>query len=77
VTTSKKQALHTQLRSVELWMKGKKLLQTFRRHVRQYERQWWTALRGADKSSFICDLLEGLRRDFKSWPRMELLTGNR
>jgi cyclic nucleotide gated channel, plant len=64
-TTSKKQAMHTRLRSVELWTKRKKLPQSFRHRVRQYERQRWAATRGVDESSIVRDLPEGLRRDIK------------
>ncbi|TVU34873.1 hypothetical protein EJB05_16728, partial [Eragrostis curvula] len=64
-TTSKKQAMHTRLRSVELWMKRKKLPQSFRHRVRQYERQRWAATRGVDECRIIRDLPEGLRRDIK------------
>jgi cyclic nucleotide gated channel, plant len=64
-TTSKKQAMHTRLRSVELWTKRKKLPKSFRHRVRQYERQRWAATRGVDESSIVRDLPEGLRRDIK------------
>ncbi|KAL6614369.1 hypothetical protein ACP70R_036639 [Stipagrostis hirtigluma subsp. patula] len=64
-TTSKKQAMHTRLRSVELWMKRKNLPRSFRHRVRQYERQRWAATRGVDECRIIRDLPEGLRRDIK------------
>ncbi|KAF8766131.1 hypothetical protein HU200_007628 [Digitaria exilis] len=64
-TTSKKQAMHTRLRGVELWMKRKNLPRSFRHRVRQYERQRWAATRGVDECRIIRDLPEGLRRDIK------------
>ncbi|PAN28134.1 hypothetical protein PAHAL_5G133300 [Panicum hallii] len=64
-TTSKKQAMHTRLRSVELWMKRKNLPRSFRQRVRQYERQRWAATRGVDECRIVRDLPEGLRRDIK------------
>uniref|UniRef100_A0ACD5WL27 Uncharacterized protein n=1 Tax=Avena sativa TaxID=4498 RepID=A0ACD5WL27_AVESA len=64
-TTSKKQAMHTRLRSVEWWMKRKNLPQSFRHRVRQYERQRWAATRGVDECRIVRDLPEGLRRDIK------------
>ncbi|CAO2194902.1 unnamed protein product [Urochloa humidicola] len=64
-TTSKKQAMHTRLRSVELWMKRKNLPKSFRHRERQYERQRWAATRGVDECRIVRDLPEGLRRDIK------------
>lgn len=64
-TTSKKQAMHTRMRSVERWMKRKNLPQSFRHRVRQFERQRWAATRGVDECQIIRDLPEGLRRDIK------------
>ncbi|XP_020183708.1 cyclic nucleotide-gated ion channel 4 isoform X2 [Aegilops tauschii subsp. strangulata] len=64
-TTSKKQAMHTRLRSVEWWMKRKNLPQSFRHRVRQHERQRWAATRGVDECRIVRDLPEGLRRDIK------------
>ncbi|XP_062181493.1 cyclic nucleotide-gated ion channel 4-like [Phragmites australis] len=64
-TTSKKQAMHTRLRSVEWWMKRKNLPQSFRHRVRQFERQRWAATRGVDETQIVRDLPEGLRRDIK------------
>ena len=64
-TTSKKQAMHTRLRGVELWMKRKNLPRSFRQRVRQYERQRWAATRGVDECRIVRDLPEGLRRDIK------------
>uniref|UniRef100_A0A0D9V6I1 Cyclic nucleotide-binding domain-containing protein n=1 Tax=Leersia perrieri TaxID=77586 RepID=A0A0D9V6I1_9ORYZ len=64
-TTSKNQAMQTRLRSVEWWMKRKKLPQSFRHRVRQHERQRWAATRGVDECRIIRDLPEGLRRDIK------------
>ena len=64
-TTSKKQAMHTRLRGVELWMKRKNLPRSFRQRVRQYERQRWAATRGDDECRIVRDLPEGLRRDIK------------
>ncbi|KAG0496227.1 hypothetical protein HPP92_000918 [Vanilla planifolia] len=64
-TTSKKQALHLRMRSVEWWMKRKNLPQGFRQRVRQYERQRWAAMRGVDECEMIRNLPEGLRRDIK------------
>ncbi|CAD6333315.1 unnamed protein product [Miscanthus lutarioriparius] len=64
-TTSKKQAMHTRLRSVEWWMKRKNLPRSFRARVRQFERQRWAATRGVDECQIVRDLPEGLRRDIK------------
>nr|ACG43048.1 cyclic nucleotide-gated ion channel 2 [Zea mays] len=64
-TTSKKQAMHTRLRSVELWMKRKDLPRSYRHRVRQYKRQRWAATRGVDECRIVRDLPEGLRRDIK------------
>ncbi|KAJ3677263.1 hypothetical protein LUZ60_002987 [Juncus effusus] len=64
-TTSKKQAMHLRMRSVEWWMKRKQLPQSFRQRVRQYERQKWAATRGVDECEMIQNLPEGLRRDIK------------
>lgn len=64
-TTSKKQAMHLRMRSVEWWMKRKHLPQGFRQRVRQYERQRWAAMRGVDECEMIRNLPEGLRRDIK------------
>ncbi|PKU62912.1 Cyclic nucleotide-gated ion channel 4 [Dendrobium catenatum] len=64
-TTSKKQALHLRMRSVEWWMKRKNLPQGFRHRVRQYERQRWAAMRGVDECEMVRNLPEGLRRDIK------------
>lgn len=64
-TTSKKQAMHTRLRSVEWWMKRKNLPRAFRARVRQFERQRWAATRGVDECQIVRDLPEGLRRDIK------------
>ncbi|XP_008812641.2 cyclic nucleotide-gated ion channel 4 [Phoenix dactylifera] len=64
-TTSKKQAMHLRMRSVEWWMKRKRLPQGFRQRVRQYERQRWAAMRGVDECEMIRNLPEGLRRDIK------------
>uniref|UniRef100_A0ACD5T8U6 Uncharacterized protein n=1 Tax=Avena sativa TaxID=4498 RepID=A0ACD5T8U6_AVESA len=64
-TTSKKQAMHTRLRSLEWWMKRKNLPPGYRHRVRQFERQRWAATRGVDESQIVRDLPEGLRRDIK------------
>ncbi|KQK05541.1 hypothetical protein BRADI_2g20660v3 [Brachypodium distachyon] len=64
-TTSKKQAMHTRLRSVEWWMKRKNLPQEYRHRVRQFERQRWAATRGVDECQIVRDLPESLRRDIK------------
>ncbi|KAG8068141.1 hypothetical protein GUJ93_ZPchr0005g15267 [Zizania palustris] len=64
-TTSKKQAMHTRLRSVEWWMKRKGVPQGYRQRVRQFERQRWAATRGVDECQIVRDLPEGLRRDIK------------
>ncbi|KAJ0966022.1 hypothetical protein J5N97_027160 [Dioscorea zingiberensis] len=64
-TTSKKQAMHLRMRSVEWWMRKKHLPQGFRQRVRQYERQRWAAMRGVDECEMIRNLPEGLRRDIK------------
>ncbi|CAD6236501.1 unnamed protein product [Miscanthus lutarioriparius] len=58
-TTSKKQAMHTRLRGVELWMKRKNLPRSYRHRVRQYERQRWAATRGVDECRIVRDLPEG------------------
>ncbi|KAE8814610.1 cyclic nucleotide-gated ion channel 4 [Hordeum vulgare] len=64
-TTSKKQAMHTRLRSLEWWMKRKDLPQSYRHRVRQFERQRWAATRGVDECQIVRDLPEALRRDIK------------
>ncbi|KAM3405112.1 hypothetical protein ACQJBY_007917 [Aegilops geniculata] len=64
-TTSKKQAMHTRLRSLEWWMKRKELPQSYRHRVRQFERQRWAATRGVDECQIVRDLPEALRRDIK------------
>jgi cyclic nucleotide gated channel len=64
-TTSKKQAMHTRLRSLEWWMKRKNLPPGYRHRVRQFERQRWAATRGVDESQIVRDLPEALRRDIK------------
>ncbi|RWV88441.1 hypothetical protein GW17_00049467, partial [Ensete ventricosum] len=64
-TTSKKQAMHLRIRSVEWWMKRRNLSQGIRQRVRQYERQRWAATRGVDESEMIQNFPEGLRRDIK------------
>uniref|UniRef100_A0A0D9WIB8 Cyclic nucleotide-binding domain-containing protein n=2 Tax=Leersia perrieri TaxID=77586 RepID=A0A0D9WIB8_9ORYZ len=64
-TTSKKQAMHTRLRSLEWWMKRKDVPHAFRQRVRQFERQRWAATRGVDECQIVRDLPEGLRRDIK------------
>ncbi|KAK8918403.1 Cyclic nucleotide-gated ion channel 4 [Platanthera zijinensis] len=64
-TTSKKQALHLRMRSVEWWMKRKNLPHGFRQRVRLYERQRWAAMRGVDECEMVRNLPEGLRRDIK------------
>ncbi|KAG0500704.1 hypothetical protein HPP92_000776 [Vanilla planifolia] len=71
--TSKKQALHLRMRSVEWWMKRKNLPQGFRQRVRHYERQRWAAMRGIDESEMIRNLPEGLRRDIKYRLCLDLL----
>ncbi|WOL12980.1 cyclic nucleotide-gated ion channel 4 [Canna indica] len=64
-TTSKKQAMHLRIRSVEWWMKRRNLPQGFRQRVRQYERQRWAAMRGVDECEMTRNFPEGLRRDIK------------
>ncbi|KAF0916604.1 hypothetical protein E2562_007891 [Oryza meyeriana var. granulata] len=65
VTTSKKQAMHTRLRSLEWWMKQKEVPHGFWQRVRQFERQRWAVTRGVDECQFVHDLPEGLRHDIK------------
>jgi cyclic nucleotide gated channel, plant len=72
-TTSRKQAMHTRLRSVEWWMRRKRLPASFRHRVRQVERQRWAATRGADERQIVRDLPEGLRRDIKYHLCMDLV----
>ncbi|CAA6658411.1 unnamed protein product [Spirodela intermedia] len=64
-TSSKKQAMQLQLRNTEWWMRRRRLPESFRRRVRQYERRRWAAMRGVDEYEMIRDLPEGLRRDIK------------
>lgn len=64
-TTSKKQSMHLRMRSMDWWMKKKKVPQGFRQRVRQYERQRWAAMRGVDEVEMVRNLPEGLRRDIK------------
>lgn len=64
-TTSKKQALHLKLRSVERWGRRRHLPQGFRHRVRQFERQRWAAMRGVNECDMTRNLPEGLRRDIK------------
>lgn len=64
-TTSKKQALHLKMRSLEWWMRRRHLPHGLRHRVRQYERQRWAAMRGVDECEMIRNLPEGLRRDIK------------
>ncbi|KAJ8504022.1 hypothetical protein OPV22_004908 [Ensete ventricosum] len=64
-TTSKKQALHLRIRSLEWWMRRRHLPRGFRQRVRQYERQRWAAMRGVDECEVTRNLPEGLRRDIK------------
>ncbi|URD73445.1 cyclic nucleotide-gated ion channel [Musa troglodytarum] len=65
-TTSKKQAMHLRIRSVEWWMKRRNLSQGIRQRVRQYERQRWAATRGVDECEMSRNFPEGLRRDIIS-----------
>lgn len=64
-TTSKKQALHLKMRSLEWWMRRRRMPQGFRHRVRQFERQRWAAMRGVDECKMIQNLPEGLRRDIR------------
>ncbi|BAT92499.1 Cyclic nucleotide-gated ion channel 4 [Vigna angularis] len=64
-TTSKKQAMQLKMRNIEWWMSKRKLPQSFRQRVRNYERQRWAAMRGVDECQMIKNLPEGLRRDIK------------
>lgn len=64
-TTSKKQALHLKMRSMEWWMKRRKLPKETKQRVRLYERQRWAATRGVDECEMIRHMPEGLRRDIK------------
>lgn len=64
-TTSKKQAMHLQMRDVEWWMKRRRLPHSFRHRVRQHERQRWAATRGVDEADMVRALPDGLRRDIK------------
>ncbi|KAK6134521.1 hypothetical protein DH2020_031755 [Rehmannia glutinosa] len=64
-TTSKKQAMQLKMRNVEWWMRKRRLPQSFRQRVRNYERQRWAAMRGVDECKMTRNLPEGLRRDIK------------
>ncbi|KAK6157436.1 hypothetical protein DH2020_011684 [Rehmannia glutinosa] len=64
-TTSKKQAMQLKMRNVEWWMRKRRLPQSFRQRVRNYERQRWAAMRGVDECEMTRNLPEGLRRDIK------------
>ncbi|KAJ8459716.1 hypothetical protein OPV22_032642 [Ensete ventricosum] len=64
-TTSKKQALHSKLRSLDRWMRRRNLPFGIRQRVRQYERQRWAAMRGVDEFEMARRLPEGVRRDIK------------
>ncbi|KAK6645859.1 hypothetical protein PHAVU_L001962 [Phaseolus vulgaris] len=64
-TTSKKQAMQLKMRNIEWWMSKRRLPQSFRQRVRNYERQRWAAMRGVDECQMIKNLPEGLRRDIK------------
>ncbi|KAL8141323.1 hypothetical protein V2J09_007344 [Rumex salicifolius] len=64
-TTSKKQAMQLRMRSVEWWMRKRKLPQNLKQRVRNYEWQRWAAMRGVDECEMIRNLPEGLRRDIK------------
>ncbi|RAL40966.1 hypothetical protein DM860_008664 [Cuscuta australis] len=64
-TSSKKQAMHLRMRSIEGWMKKRGLPLEVRQRVRNYERQRWAAMRGVDERQMIGDLPQGLRRDIK------------
>ncbi|KAJ0983691.1 hypothetical protein J5N97_011946 [Dioscorea zingiberensis] len=72
-TTSKKQALHLKMRSLEWWMRRRHLPHGLRHRVRQYERQRWAAMRGVDECEMIRNLPEGLRRDIKYHLCLDLL----
>ncbi|KAE9585232.1 putative potassium channel, voltage-dependent, EAG/ELK/ERG [Lupinus albus] len=63
--TSKPQTMKMRMRSIELWMKKKRLPKSIRERVRTFERQRWAATRGVDESELINDLPEGLRKDIK------------
>ncbi|XP_038982156.1 cyclic nucleotide-gated ion channel 4-like [Phoenix dactylifera] len=63
--TSKKQALHLKMRSLDWWMRKRQLPKGIRHRVRQYERQRWAAMRGVDECKMIQDLPEGLRKEIK------------
>ncbi|KAG1347195.1 cAMP-dependent protein kinase regulatory subunit [Cocos nucifera] len=63
--TSKKQALHLKMRSLDWWMRKRQLPKGIRQRVRQYERQRWAAMRGVDECKMIQDLPEGLRKEIK------------
>ncbi|XAR67523.1 hypothetical protein NMG60_11002305 [Bertholletia excelsa] len=64
-TTSKKQAMQLKMRNMEWWMKRRRLPLDLRQRVRNYERQYWAAMRGVDEFEMIRNLPEGLRRDIK------------
>lgn len=64
-TTSKKQAMHLRMRSIEWWMRRRRLPPNFKQRVRNYERQRWAAMRGVDEYEMVRNLPEGLRRDIK------------
>ncbi|CAL9130186.1 unnamed protein product [Musa textilis] len=64
-TTSKEQALHSKMRSLDRWMRRRNLPFGIRQRVRQYERQRWAATRGVDEFEMARRLPDGMRRDIK------------
>ncbi|KAG6495238.1 cyclic nucleotide-gated ion channel 4-like [Zingiber officinale] len=64
-TTSKKQALHSKMRSLDRWMRRRNMPVEIRQRVRQYERQRWAAMRGVDELDMTRQLPDGMRRDIK------------
>ncbi|KAJ4981293.1 hypothetical protein NE237_032130 [Protea cynaroides] len=65
VTTTKIQEMPVKMRTVEGWMKRRRLPPVFQQRVRQYVQQSWAAMRGVDEGEMIKNLPEGLRRDIK------------
>ncbi|CAL0326591.1 unnamed protein product [Lupinus luteus] len=63
--TSKPQSMKLRMRSINMWMKKKRLPKEIRQRVRIFERQRWAATRGVDESELINELPEGLRKDIK------------
>ncbi|XP_006362932.1 cyclic nucleotide-gated ion channel 4-like isoform X1 [Solanum tuberosum] len=64
-TTSKKQAMQLKMRSIEWWMRRRRLPRELKQRTRNFQRQKWAAMRGVDECDMIRNLPEGLRRDIK------------